>query len=155
MTLPPNYNRRLQARFSDRRMRWSDVYHVWMLEQRVWWKRDVDPNTYPAAAEDSFIRFRDGYSLELEFEPGKLPSVDLLCEFLTWGNMGRCMDAAGVKTLAQLEAYKRAKEAERAAHISEVNKEKARDYAADFYDQLAWIEGRTVAVPKRWEELRA
>lgn len=155
MDLSKGYNRRLQAKFPDRRVRWSNVYDVWMLEQRIWWQRDVNPDTYPRAAMDSFIRFHDGYTLEMEFEPEKLPSVDLLCEHLRWGNLARCMDAAGIKTVAQLETYKKAKEAERAAHIHQVNKEKARDYALDFYDQLAWMEGRTVTVPSRFAELRA
>lgn len=155
MTLPKGYNARLQRRFPDRRVRWSSVYDVWMLEQRIWWARSVDPDTYPRAAEDSFIRFRDGYTLEMEFEPRRLPSVDVLAEFLRWGNLGRCMDAAGVKTLDQLDAYKRAKEAERRAAIHAVNKEKAREYAGDMFDQLAWMEGRTVTVPKRFEELAA
>lgn len=153
MQLPRKYNERLQAVFPDRRVRWSNVYDVWMLEQRIWWKRDVDPAKYPAEAVDSFLRFRDGYTLEMEFEPRRLPAVDVLIEFLRWGNLGRCMDALGIKNVDQLHQYQLAKKAEREAQAHAINKEKARDYAGDFYDQLAWMEGRTVTVPRRFEEL--
>lgn len=156
MDLPRHYNEKLQRAFPELRMRWSGMFECWQLEKQINRRRTVDPSTYPAAAVDSFIRFRDGYDLVEEFHPQRLPSVDRLVEGLRFGSITRIMEELGFKHSGQLADYYDERDRARKEYAWRKAKERNKDFAAEeFYDRMAWMEGRRAVVPKRWEELTA
>lgn len=144
MNVPRKYNARLQREFPRLRVRWSDAREMWQLEEKIAYTRTVDPNRYPRAAVDSFRRFSDGYRLLEEWLPRRIPSVDRLITGLRRGNAVRIMDELGLANSDQWEAYLRYKEQKAAEARWAKDKERGREYAGEFYDSLAWLEGRTV-----------
>lgn len=135
-------------------MRWSDMQQCWQLERKITRPRTVDPSTYPAGALDSFIRFRDGYNLVYEFHPQRLPQIDKLIVGLRHDDIERIMDEYGFRHSGQVADHYDARD--RARKEEEWRKVKATnaDFAAEeLFDPMAWMEGRRVAVPKRWEDL--
>jgi hypothetical protein len=144
VNVPREYNQRLQAVFPRLRVRWSDVRETWQLEEKIAYTRTVDPNRYPRAAVDSFRRFSDGYRLLEEWRPRRIPSVARLITGLRQGNAVRIMDELGLANSDQWEALLRYKEKQAAERRWQKDKERGREYAGEFYDSLAWLEGRTV-----------
>lgn len=149
MQLPRRYNEKLQRVFPQLRLRWSPVFECWMLEEKVSFKRTVDPNRYPKTAYDSFVRFSDGFTLRFEIAPRELPAVDRLITGLRQGSTTRIMDELGVKNASQWSALLDARDREKARIKWEKDKERGREYAGEFYDDLAWIEGRTISGSSR------
>lgn len=145
MNLPRAYNRVLGRVFPRLRMRWSAMRETWQLEERIHYQRNVDPNRYPKQAVDSFIRFSDGFRLLSELPPRQLPAVDRLITGLRQGSVTRIMDELGVRTHEEWAALLDYRDKERAAAKWLKDKERGREYAGQFYDDLAWAEGRTVA----------
>lgn len=144
MTLSPKYNLKLQREFPRLRVRWSTAREAWQLEEKIAYERTVDPNRYPRAAVDSFRRFSDGYRLLEEWGPRGIPSVDRLITGLRQGNAVRIMDSLGLANTDQWHALLLHKERQAAALRWEKDKERGREYAGEYYDSLAWAEGRTV-----------
>jgi len=149
MQLPRKYNEKLQRVFPQLRVRWSFMNERWMIEEKVSFKRTVDPNRYPSKAFDSFIRFSQGYALRFELEPRELPSVDRLITGLRQGSAQRIMDELGVKNAAQWAALLDARDKAKRDAKWLKDKERGREYAGQFYDDLAWIEGRTISGSSR------
>jgi hypothetical protein len=125
-------------------MRWSSVFEVWMLEEKISYKRTVDPSRYPSTAHDSFVRFSDGFCLKDEFHPKRLPSVDRLITGIRQGDPERIMAELGVKNASQWAAALDYRDRKRLEAKWLKDKERGREYAGEFYDDLAWLEGRTV-----------
>jgi hypothetical protein len=145
MNLPRGYNKKLGRKFPQLRVRWSDHHEFWMLEERISYPRTVNPDRYPREALDSFRRFSDGYRLLDQWPPQRLPSVDRLVTGLRQGSVQRIMDELGVKNAEQWAAAMDARDARRNAEKWRKDKERGAEYAGEFYDRLAWAEGRTVA----------
>lgn len=150
MTLAKSYNRILQRAYPDCRMVWSDVRECWRLERRAHYARmDINPANYPASAIDTFRMRRDGFYLCGEYPPYRLPQVDRLVAYLRANDPTR-MDLGGgdeveravrfCERLEEREAAER-KAASRALSFEESGQ------GSELYDQLAWAEGRRVAIP--------
>lgn len=145
------YNKVLQRTYPDCRIRWSERRECWLLERKAAYARlDIDPSKYPRDAVDTFIQRRDGYYLAGRYHPRGLPPVDLLVRILLANDTAR-MDVAGATPEEQAQNYMNAmEERENAARDK-----RSRDYTfqesgagGELYNQLAWAEGRRVAVPK-------
>lgn len=150
--LPKSYNKILQRAYPDLRMVWSGVREEWRLERKCNYARvDIDPANYPADAVDTFRMRRDGYFLAGRYNPNGLPPVDLLVQILRANDTSR-MDVAGATPeeqatnwIAGVEERERAKE----ARLLQDNTFYGSGAGGELYEQLAWDEGRRVAIPNQ------
>ena len=151
MTLPRNYQKRLQRAYPDCRMRWSERRECWLLERRANYRRvDINPEKYPAEALDTFIQHRDGYYLAGFYPPTHLPNVDRLVEYLRSQDPD-LMDLGPGDAVERAARLAEAIEAREAEQLAKARREQTFEHSgagADLYDSLAWEEGRRVAVPR-------
>lgn len=152
MDLPRGYNKTLQRAYPDCRMRWAtDGSERWLLERRANFRRvEPDPNKYPREAVDTFIRHRDGYYLAGVYDPWRLPEVHRLIAYLRSQDT-RYMDLGGGDAVEQAMRYADRLEEKENAERARIRKSQTfveTGAGAELYDQLAWEEGRRVAVPR-------
>lgn len=146
------YNKTLQRTYPDCRIRWSERQECWLLEQKVQYARvDIDPAKYPREAIDTFIQRRDGYYTAGKYPPRGLLPVELLVKVLL-ANDTRRMDVPGATPEEQAENFMNAMEEREHQAILKGREENSfygSGIGAEMYDQLAWAEGRRVAVPSK------
>jgi len=145
-------NKTLQATYPDCRIRWSGRDEEWRLERKAHYQRtDINPAQYPEDAVDTFIMRRDGYYLAGKYEPRHflMRYPEILVKVLLANDTTR-MDIPGATAEEQAANFaKGLEEAELAAKIK-VQQEQSfqgSGLGAQLYDDLAWAEGRRVAVP--------
>lgn len=148
------YNKTLQRAYPDCRLRWSERREEWLLERKSNYARlDIDPAKYPASAVDTFIQRRDGYYLAGFYHPRGLPPAELLVKILQANDPNR-MDIPG-ETPEEQAQYFIDKMEEREREVIQKGREEnsfaGSGVGAELYDQLAWAEGRRVAVPAKVE----
>jgi hypothetical protein len=138
VTLSPGFNKKLARAFPRQqpRVRWSDVRERWQLEEKISFRRVVNPDNYPRSAVDSFIRFRDGYVMVDEFEPHDLPTLDKLIMGLRRGSIENLMAETGAVNAGQLaDAYDR-RDAERAEKIRQQRNQNWIDQAGPIHESF-------------------
>lgn len=136
------YNRRLQRRHPFVRVRWSDYRKCYVLEERVYRTRPLNPDLYPASKRDEYIQARDGYTTIEYFRA--LPPVVRLSDALVAARIEAEMQRAGVR---DAEEWADKLDAEDAAR-QEGEHERFRDFvgeaASDSYDRAQWRTGSRV-----------
>lgn len=146
------YNKTLQRTYPDCRLRWSERFDFWLLERKARYARtDIDPSKYPRDAVDTFIQRRDGYYTAGRYMPRGLPPVELLVRILLANDPDR-MSVPGATPEERANNFVNAMEEREAAELAEANKDGSFQHTglgAELYDQLAWAEGRRVAVPAK------
>lgn len=142
------FNRILKKAYPDCRMRWSDARECYRLERRANYGRaDIDPASIPRSAVDTLIMRREGFYLVREF--GTLPNADRLVQALYAGDTAR-MDMGTddpVEAAARYAQRIEDAEKERVAKGRRDNSFEHSGVGSDLYNQLAWAEGRRIAVP--------
>lgn len=155
MDLPRNYNKVLQRAYPDCRMRWAeDGSERWLLERKANYRRvQPDPNKYPRAAIDTFVRHRDGYYLAGFYPPDRLPNPHRLVAFLRSQDPD-LMDLGGGDAVERAMRYADRLEAREAAATEKARRAQTFEESGaggELYDMLAWEEGRRVSVPRVYD----
>jgi hypothetical protein len=145
-------NKVLQRAYPDCRIRWSGKDEEWRLERKANYQRtDINPDKYPEEAIDTFIMRRDGFYLAGKYEPRHflMRYPDILVKVLVANDTTK-MNVPGATDEERAANFaKSLEEAELAAKIK-VQREQSFEgsgLGAQLYDDLAWSEGRRVAVP--------
>lgn len=148
------YNKELQRTYPDCRLRWSERMECWLLERKAMYARtDINPDTYPREAIDTFIQRRDGYYLAGRYEPHALPPASLLVRILLANDTTR-MEIEGKTPEERAQNYMDALEEKERADVEKARVENSFEgsgVGSELYDQLAWAEGRRVTVPAKVE----
>lgn len=145
-------NKVLQRVYPDCRIRWSGRDENWRLERKANYQRtDINPDKYPEDAVDTFIMRRDGYYLAGQYVPRHflMREPEILVKVLLANDTTR-MDVAGATDEERAANFaKSLEEAENAAKLKVQHDQSfyASGLGAQLYDDLAWAEGRRVAVP--------
>lgn len=145
-------NRTLKRTYPDCRIRWSGRDQNWRLERKANYKRiDINPTQYPAHAVDTFTMRRDGYYLVGTYEPRHwlIQHPDMLVKVLLANDTTR-MDIPGKDEVERAANY--AKSLEETEIAEKANFARSQSFyetglGGELYDELAWAEGRRVAVP--------
>jgi hypothetical protein len=145
-------NKVLQRAYPDCRIRWSGRDEEWRLERKANYQRtDINPEKYPEDAVDTFIMRRDGYYLAGKYMPRHflMNHPEILVKVLLANDTTR-MDVAGATDEERAANFaKSLEEAETAAKMKVQHDQSFYEsgLGAQLYDDLAWAEGRRVAVP--------
>jgi len=145
-------NKVLQSTYPDCRIRWSIRDENWRLERKANYLRtDINPDKYPEDAVDTFIMRRDGYCMVGRYAPGHflISHPELLVKVLIANDTSR-MDVEGATPEEQAANFSRG--IEEAENAEKLKFAKDRSFyesglGSQLYDDLAWAEGRRVAVP--------
>lgn len=145
-------NHTLQAAYPDCRIRWSGRDQNWRLERKATYQRiDINPSQYPQHAVDTFIMRRDGYYLVGTYLPNHwlMNNPRMLVKVLK-ANDTTLLTVPGNTELERAANY--AKSLEEAEQTEKANFATSQSFyetglGAQLYDDLAWAEGRRVAVP--------